>query len=146
MIPIPPEVIVRVGIEQGVAYNFSDNKDTPKHYFVVLNKNPKRDKEIYLVSFTTQKVNALRHIKHLKLDIRTYVEVTKNDCSFLPRWNESCVNCNYVKKYDIQELVEIIENSNGKNYSKISDNLLRRIIEGVKASRLVGRDIKEACG
>ena len=71
MISIPPKVIVRVDIEQGVVYNFSDNKDTPNHYFVVLNKNLKEDKEIYLVSFTTKKENALRHIKHFNLDWRS---------------------------------------------------------------------------
>ncbi len=72
--------------------------------------------------------------------------MAENDCSFLPRWNESCVNCNYFKKYDIQELVKRMEDSNGGNYPKISGKLLKRIIEGVKASRMIGKDIKEACG
>ncbi|MEK7586868.1 MAG: hypothetical protein AAB453_03300 [Patescibacteria group bacterium] len=134
-----------MSIEQGAVYNFSGNKTIPNHYFVVINKNPKKDREIYLVSFTTKKENAVRHIKHFQLNMKTYVEVAEGECDFLPRWKESCINSNYVRKYEIQELTEILENSNGQNYPKISDKLLKRIIEGVKASRLIGKDIKEAC-
>jgi len=142
MVLIPTKIKVQLGIEQGSVYNFSPEKGVVNHYFIVLNKNPKKDAEIYLVSFTSNKDDVLRFIEHFNFDRKTYVAIENNECPFLPRESESCINCNRTRRYDIQKLIELIDGSDGGCYSKISAKLMERIIDGVKASKLVAGDIK----
>ena len=143
MIYIPNDAKVRGGIEQGSVYNFAPNKGVANHYHIVLNKNPKKDDEVYLVSFTSSKENTLRYIKNFNFDIKTLVEIENGECSFLSKPQESCINCNFLKKYDIQKLIDLINDSNGScNYPTIQDKLIKRIIEGVKKSTLISDEIK----
>jgi len=142
MVLIPTKIKVQLGIEQGTVYNFSPEKGIVNHYFIVLNKNPKKDDEIYLVSFTSNKDDVLRFIEHFDFDRKTYVEIETNECPFLPRESESCINCNKTRRYDLQKLIDLIDGSDGSCYSKISNKLMVRIIEGVKASKMVPEDIK----
>jgi hypothetical protein len=144
MIFVPNDIKIRAGIEQGSVYNFSPDKSVPNHYFIVLNKNPKKDSEIYLASFTSKKDNVIRFVNNSSCDPRTCVEVITGECPFLPRESESCVNCNQTRKYNIQKLVELVDTTNGSCYPKISESLMTRIIEGVKLSRLVASDIRTA--
>ena len=146
-ITIPTQVKVRVGIEQGCVYNFAPDKATANHYFIVLNKNPKNDADIYLASFTSKKENVLRFIELHKLDRKTFVEVERGDCTFLSRPDETCINCNKYRRYDIQKMIDLIDASNGNcNYPKVSNKLLERVLYGVKSSRLVAEDVKKLCG
>ncbi len=143
MIVISNETWIRGAIERGCVYNFSPEKNVANHYYVVINKNPKKDKEIYLVSFTSKKENVVRFVENLKLDPKTFVEVEMEECPFLSKPHDSCINCNYRKKYELQELIDLIESSNGScNCPKVPDSLLDRIIEGVKASRMIEPAVK----
>lgn len=138
---------MKVGIEQGCVYNFSPDTAIPNHYFIVLNKTPKDDEEIYLASFTSNKEGVLRFIEHHKLDEKTYIEVEKGDCPFLSSSKESCINCNQLRRYEIQKLIERIDASNGScNYPKVPETLLKKILEGVGVSRMIAKAVKIACG
>ncbi|MEK7107042.1 MAG: hypothetical protein AAB899_02545 [Patescibacteria group bacterium] len=146
-IPIPNEVKVKVGIEQGCVYNFSPDIAIPNHYFIVLNKAPKDDNEIYLASFTSNKEGVKRFIQHHKLDEKTYIEIKKGDCSFLATSKESCINCNQFRRYDVQKLIERIDASDGScNYPKIPETLLKKILIGIGASKMIAKDVKISCG
>jgi hypothetical protein len=145
MIPIPNKVKVQIGIRQGSVYNFSPKDGVPNHYFIVLNKEPKTDNEIYLASFTSNKKGTLNYIKHFNLDVRTFVEIEEKNCSFLPKPKESCINCNFVRKLDLIKLVELINISNGCcDYPVIHGSLMIKIFEGIKISTMVGKDVKDA--
>lgn len=142
-ISIPNDVHVRVGLECGSVYNFSPEKEVLNHYYIVLNKKPKQNKELFLTRFTSKREVVLEFIKTRKLDIKTFVEVRKGECSALPKEDESYINCNFIHKYDIDTLVKLIDESNGTCYPKASNELIERIIEGLKSSRMIGRDVKK---
>jgi hypothetical protein len=145
MVFIPNEIKVRIGIRQGSIYNFSPKYGIPNHYFIVLNKEPKRDDEIYLASFTSKKNDALNHIKHYSLDIKTFIQIGEGECLFLPKPKESCINCNFVRKVDLSKLVELIDASSGCcDYPAISESLIIKIIDGVKLSPMIGKDVKDS--
>lgn len=145
MIRIPNSVTVRIGIQRGSIYNFSPEKGVSNHYFVVINKDPKNEDDMFLVSFTSNKGNVLRFISQHNFDTKTCVNVEDGECAFLPTGKKSCVNCNYVRRYSMQKLIELIDESNGgSNYPKAEESLLDKIIIGVKASKMVAEDIKNS--
>jgi hypothetical protein len=145
MIFIPNKEKVHFGIEQGSVYNFSPETAVENHYYVVLNKNPKIDDELFLVNFTSKKEKTLAFIKQRNFDIKTCVETSNSECLFLPKNKEGCINCNFVKKYDIQKMIDLIDSSNGScNYPKIPQPVLERVINGVKLSKMVEKYIKDA--
>jgi hypothetical protein len=144
MVQMPNDVRVKIGIKQGQVYNFSPASDVDNHYFVVLNKNPKDDKEIHLVYFTSKKEKVLKFIEIRNLDRRTCVDVGETECGFLPRKENSGINCNNVLSIDIEKLIVLIDESEGSCcYPAIEDSFLKRVIEGVKMSRLVKPIVKE---
>lgn len=145
MVFIPNEAKVKIGIRQGCVYNFSPKDGIPNHYFIVLNKEPKKDDEIYLASFTSNKKDTLNHIKHFGFDIKTFVEVKENEYLSLPKTEKTCVNCNFVRKFDLNKLIELIDISDGScDYPVLPKSLMDKIIEGVKLSPVVGKDVKDA--
>ena len=86
----------------------------------------------------------LNFIKHHGFDLKTFVEVKGKECPFLPKAKESCINCNYVKPVEMGKLVELIDSSNGScDYPIIPDALITKIVEGVKLSPMVGKNIKD---
>ena len=142
MIVISNEVKIRAGIEQGCVYNFSPLVGVYNHYYVVLNKNPKSDDEIYLAPFTTKKEKVLKMIELARLDLKTCVEVTKSDCSFLLH-KSTVIDCNRVISTTVEDLIGLIEKSEGScNYPKLSEGLLERVLNGVRVSRMVKPVVK----
>ena len=143
-IPIPNDIQVKIGLECGSVYNFSPKKDIVNHYYMVVNRKPKDVEELFLVRFTSKKDVVLEFIKTHRLNEKTFVQVKKGECNALPKEEESYINCNFINKYDINTLVNLIDESNGRCYPKASNELVERIMEGLKSSRMIGKDIKEA--
>ena len=140
---IGKDVWVRVGIQQGQIYNFSPEDEVDNHYYVVLNKNPKSDTELYLAMFTTQKDHARKLIELRRLGSNTLVEVKNGECSFLPRSLDSVINCNFVLRISIDDLILRIEQSNGTvRYPTLEEGFMNRVKEGILASRLISPVIK----
>ena len=145
MIHFPNDVKIKVCIEQGSVYNFSPQEGVVNHYYVVLNKNPQKDSEIYLAPFTTKRDSVLRLIEIRGLETKTLVLVEEGECSFLRRRDETSIDCNrLMPSVSIDELVELINGSNGNcNYPKVEKTLMSRVIEGVNASRMVSDNVKK---
>jgi len=142
---ISNEIKIRIGIKRGCVYNFSPSTGIDNHYFIVLNSNPKKDEEIHLAMFTTKKENVLKFIEYRKLDSKTLVQIERGECPFLPRPDDTGVDCNRPISINIEDLIERINDSEGScSYPAIPENLISRIIEGVRASRMVGENIKQA--
>lgn len=143
MIYVPNEVKVKIGIEQGCIYNFSPVNNVSNHYYLVLNKNPKQDSEIYLAPFTTKKEKVLKFIEFRKLDKATFVLLNEKECVFLPYKKEAGIDCNRLLHTEINTLIQLIDNSKGScNYPKAEKTLLERVLIGVKASSMVSPNIK----
>jgi len=143
MIFITNDVKVRAGIEQGCIYNFSPKDGILNHYYIILNKNPKTDKELYLIPFTTKKEKILKFIEYRKLDRKTFVDIPDKECLFLSRPKDCGLDCNRPIEVTLDKLIELIDNSNGScNYQKAGINLIKQMIYGVGVSPMVKPVIK----
>ena len=145
MVVISNEIKVRIGIGQGSVYNFSPKDAVDNHYYVVLNKDPKKDSELNLAPFTTKRDKVLKFIELRKLNIKTYVVIEKGECPSPPLRDDTGIDCNRLIYVDKETLIELINESDGScNYPSLNKNLLKRVIEGVKVSRMVKPTAKEA--
>jgi hypothetical protein len=145
---LTPEIAVRLGIIQGRVYNFTHKTDVQNHYFIVLNSAPQACQSIHLAMFTTQKDSLKRRISTQNLHMDVYVEVNDGECTFLPRSNESCVDCSRPLILSIDELINLIETTNDGvcDFPEIDDSLLQRICAAVQLNKLISPRIKGECG
>jgi len=143
---IPPKIRIPLCIEQGSVFNFfvdfSDSKRQSKNrYFVILNRNPKTDIALIMVTSTTQIQKKREYVKRAGISDKTIVEVkTKEHCIFT---SNSAFNCNEVFEVNMSDLIRKIEENGSMNYTKLSDNLLQKIIAGVNESPKISQTIKD---
>jgi pyruvate dehydrogenase complex dehydrogenase (E1) component len=143
---IPPKVKIPICIEQGSVFNFCMAFDGPgrqskNRYFVVVNRNPKTDTILIMVTSTTQIAKKREFIKRSGISEKTVVQVSPKEYSVFNV--ESVFNCNDVYEVSMQDLIRKIEESGCMNYSKIPDNTLKKIIVGINESPNVPPAIKK---
>jgi len=142
---IPVKIRIPLCIEQGSVFNFhidfNDSKRQSKNrYFVVLNRNPKTDLILLMITSTSQIQKKLEFIRRARISDKTIVEIKAReyqvftcDCAF---------NCNEVFEVKMSDLVQKIEENGSMNYPKLPDNILKRVITGVNESPRVSQDFK----
>ncbi|HVU06523.1 MAG TPA: hypothetical protein VHE10_01935 [Candidatus Paceibacterota bacterium] len=134
---IPIKVRVSLCIEQGSVFNFfidhNDSKRQSKNrYFVVMNKNPKTDTLLILVTSTTQAVKKREFVKRAGISEKTIVSVTPQEYGVFSA--ESVFNCNEVFEISMNDLIRKIEDTGSMNYPKMDDGAITKIIAGIKES------------
>lgn len=140
------QVRIPVCIEQGSVFNFlidlGDVKRQSKNrYFVILNRNPKTDTVLALVTSTTQVVKKRDYVKRAGISEKTIVEVSASEyCAFT---NDSAFNCNEVFEVSLSDLIRKIEAGGSASYPKIPESILLKLIKGVKESPTVTEAIKK---
>ncbi len=143
---IPPKVRVPLCIEQGSVFNFfidfGDSKRQSKNrYFVVLNRNPKTDTALIMVTSTTQTQKKKEFVRRVGISEKTIVEVrAKEHCIFT---SDSAFNCNEIFEVKMEDLIRKIEENGSMNYPKLSENLLKRIIAGITESPRISQSVKD---
>jgi len=143
---IPPKIRVPLCVEQGSVFNFFINFGDPKRqsknrYFIVLNRNPKTDTALIMVTSTTQIQKQKEFVKRVGISDKTIVEVKTGEyCIFT---NDSAFNCNEVFEVNMSDLIRKIEENGSMNYPKLPDNVLKRIIAGVNESSKISQSIKD---
>jgi len=144
---LTPEIAVKLGIVQGKVYNFTNKPDVHNHYFIVLNSNPQSCEDIHLAMFTTKKDSLKHRITQLKLDNAVYVEVISGECTFLAKPNDTCVDCSKPIKLSVDELIDLIERTNGGvcNFPEIDDSLKQRICHSLQINKLLSVRVKSEC-
>jgi len=146
MIEIPVKIKIPLCIEQGSVFNFfidfGDSKRQSKNrYFVVLNRNPKTDITLIMVTSTTQIQKQKEFVKRVGINKETIVEVkAKEYCIFT---DDSAFNCNDIIEVKIENLIRKIEKNGSMNYPKIPNNALKRIITGVNKSPKISQAVKD---
>jgi len=143
---IPPKIRIPLCIEQGSVFNFFVDFDNPKRqsknrYFVILNRNPKTDMALIMVTSTTQIQKKKEFIKKIGISDKTIVEVKTKEYSIFT--SDSAFNCNDVFEVKMSDLIRKIEEKGSMNYPKLPDNILKRIIDGVKESPKISQSIKD---
>ena len=143
---IPPKVRISLCIEQGSVFNFYIDFDGPKRqsknrYFVVLNRDPKTDVALIMVTSTTQTTKKREFVKRVGISEKTIVTVLPREYSVFTK--ESAFDCNEIFEINMQDLIRKIEENGSMNYRKMPDKILAKIINGVKESPRVSSGIKK---
>lgn len=143
---IPPKIRIPLCIEQGSVFNFhidfgGTGRESKNRYFVVLNKNPKTDTVLIMITSTSQISKKKDFIKRARISEKTIVTVSPAEyCIFK---QESAFNCNSVFEVKIDDLIRKIEENGSMNYPKISDAILAKLKIGVNESPRVSAEIKK---
>jgi hypothetical protein len=143
---IPPKVRIPLCIEQGSVFNFhidfnGPGRQSKNRYFVAVNRNPKTDTVLILVTSTTQIAKKKEFIKRAGLSGRTIVSVSPKEYPVFSV--ESAFNCNDVYEVNMQDLIRKIEDTGSMNYPKIPDSILAKIVIGINESPNVAPAIKK---
>lgn len=143
---IPPKIRIPLCIEQGCVYNFHMEVDGPgrqskNRYFVVLNRNPKTDTAIILVTSTTQVAKRKEFIQRAGINGQTIVSVSPGQYRVFT--SESAFNCNDVVEVSMTDLIRKVEENGSMNYPKIPDSILAKLIIGINASPRISPAIKK---
>jgi hypothetical protein len=143
---IPPKIRIPLCIQQGSVFNFfinfSDSKRESKNrYFIVLNRNPKTDVVLILITPTSQIDKRRKFIKRAGFNAKTLVEIkSKEYCVF----EKDCAfDCNSFQPIKMSNLISKIEENGCMNYPKLPDDILARLIDGVKTSSRVPQEFKD---
>lgn len=143
---IPPKIRIPLCIEQGAVFNFrmevdGPNRQSKNRYFVVLNKNPKIDIALILITSTTQVAKRLEFIKRAGISEKTVVFASDREYRVFTK--ESAFDCNEVIEVAMNDLIKKIENNGSMNYPKIPDSILAKLIVGVNKSPRVSEAFKK---
>ena len=143
---IPLKVRIPLSIAQGCVFNFhidfdGSNRKSGNRYFVVMNCNPKTDKILVMLTSTTQIEKRKEFIKKASISEKTLIEVSPKEYPTFV--TESAFNCNDIHEVNIEDLIRKIENNGSMNYPKIPEQILKKLIAGVKESPLVTEEVKK---
>ena len=115
---IPAKVKIPLCIEQGAVFNFRMEVDGPKRqsknrYFVVLNRNPKTDSVLILVTSTTQIAKRKEFIQRAGISEQTIVSVSPKEYPVFT--SESVFNCNDVVEVSMEDLIRKVDDNGSTN-------------------------------
>lgn len=143
---IPVKIRIALCIEQGAVFNFRMEVDGPKRqsknrYFVVLNRNPKTDTALVLVTSTTQVARRREFVQRAGISEQTIVSVSPKEYPVFT--SESAFNCNDVIEVSMDNLIRKVEDNGSMNYPKIPDSILAKLIVGINESPRIAPAIKK---
>ena len=143
---IPAKVKIPLCIEQGAVFNFRMEVDGPKRqsknrYFVVLNRNPKTDSVLILVTSTTQIAKRKEFIQRAGISEQTIVSVSPKEYPVFT--SESVFNCDDVVEVSMEDLIRKVDDNGSTNYPKIPDSILAKLIVGINESPRISTAIKK---
>lgn len=140
MIEIPFDMLVIATCEVGTVYYYhSDHlvNTTESHYFVVLAKS---DSAFHVVYATSQIEKCKAFVRQRGLLPETLVEVTPTPENGLRK--NSVFNCNYLYEETLHSLKRKHEQKPVLVRGRMDDATVQLLIKGVKASKIVPREMK----
>jgi hypothetical protein len=143
---IPPKIRIPLCIEQGSVFNFffdcsASGGQSKNRYFVVLNRNPKTDAVLVMVTPTTQIQKRKEFVKRAGISDKTIVEIKAREHSIFT--SNSAFDCNIVHLVNMIDLIRKIEENGSMGYPKLPSNILKRIIAGINESPEISQSIKD---
>ena len=126
---------LEITLRQGTVYKAQHrNLSSPlPHYLVVLNPSPTSSK-ILILSVFSSKVNQTK-LRRKNEPKQTIVELEPDEYSELSV--SSVIDCNSLKELSTSELVVKYQSKQIIHCADLPNEIIKKIIEGVKASRLV---------
>ena len=145
---VPPAVRVPICICQGSIYHYHIkrvNHDGSQYegdrFFIVMNKCPKTDEWLYMVTITRKADNQKRMAKLTGEDSSTIVPITKSDFPKLSQ--DSVVNCNSIHTLGLKELIKKIQDGGKDFQDNLPNSVISALISGVLKSKEVASEIKQ---
>ncbi|MEK7184668.1 MAG: hypothetical protein AAB683_00845 [Patescibacteria group bacterium] len=143
---IPTDIRLPLCIEQGKVFNFyidfgDGKRESKNRYFVVLNSKPKSDVILIMITSTTKIDKKISYIKKVGIDESTLVIVSKKEYPTFTQ--ESAFNCNDIFQVKMGDLIKKLENGGSDNFPVIPNQILKKLIQGVKNSPNVEISIKD---
>jgi hypothetical protein len=141
----PEEIRIPIRIQQGSVFNFHMNvtgpgRESKNRFFVVLNRNPKGDVLLLMLTPTTKIQKRLAFVQASHIDIRTVVHVSPKECSIFTQ--ETAFDCNDVYEVRMQDLIRRVKENGSSHYQPLPDAILKRLITAVHLSPRVSDEIK----
>lgn len=127
---LPPEIIVRQIIVSGGAYRKlheygTETKGPKRRYFFILNKNPANDKDLIIVTSTTQITSRYKARYH-----KVLVRVSPNEYNSFRE--ESLIDCDSAKKVPKSDIVDWIRNQQITPLPPLPDSVLSQLRNAIK--------------
>ncbi|MDA0767605.1 MAG: hypothetical protein O3A92_12375 [Verrucomicrobia bacterium] len=137
---IPLEI--RLSLRQGTVYYMAERQLTSiePHYFVVVNREPLRDRVLLLLVVTSQVEKARQRVARKTLPAETLVEIRQTEYGAFSK--DSCVDCNKVFTKSLEELCQQWTRKEIRGEIDLPPILLGQLVRGVQASPLVTGDEK----
>jgi len=117
------------------------NRQSKNRYFVVLNRNPKTDTALVMVTSTTQIAKRREFVQRAGISEQTIVSVSPKEYSVFT--SESAFNCNDVIEVGMEDLIRKVESNGSMDYPKIPDSILTKLIVGINESPRIAPAIKK---
>ncbi len=131
-------------IETGSVYYFQEERlssDEP-HYFIVLNRNPRTEEFLILVSASSQVDKSKRIAKYLRFPEKTLVVVSPSEYPTFKK--ESVINCNSIFEKTTQSLIDKLEKKQLKLCERLMPKeIIEKLIGGTLASDQVSERVRK---
>ncbi len=142
---IPPAIRIPICIEWGSVFNFFHDakgagRQSKNRYFVVMNRNPKTDAVILLVTSTSQIAKKRKYVRSAGFPEDTVVEVASAE--YGPFSCDSAFNCNDLIEVKLSDLITKVASGGSADYPKMPDSIMKKLIRGVKESPMVSEESK----
>lgn len=137
---IPLEI--RLSLRQGTVYYMAERgvSSAQPHYFVVLNRDPFRDKLLLLLVASSQIEKARKRISRKRLPEATLVEIGETEYGDFTK--ASCIDCNTLFVKSLDELCQLWQKREVRPQRDLPAQLLAKLIEGVRLSTLISAEDK----
>jgi hypothetical protein len=132
LVKVPPEVAVRATIRPGSVYYFPyEHFSSPEpHYFVVVNIDPTSE-ELILLVYSTSQISKVKR-RYRDCPDETLVEISPHQ---YPNFKKvSVLDCNYVIKQTIDQIIERLSNEQLKLMPEMPIELVEQLRQGILAS------------
>ena len=129
---LPPEIDAKRVIVPGGAYRKlhgygTEDKGPKPRFFFILNKIPENDKDLIIVTSTTQ-ISSRYKARYYKVLVR----VSPNEYNSLPE--ESLIDCNSAEKIPKSNIVNWIKDQKITPLPPLPDSVLNRLRDAIKHS------------
>jgi len=127
---LPPEIVEKQIIVSGGAYRKlheygTETKGPKRRYFFILNKNPDNDKDLIVVSSTTQITSRYKARYH-----KVLVRIGPKEYDSLPE--ESLIDCDSAEKVSKSDIVDWIRKQKITPLPPLPDSVLNQLRNAIK--------------
>lgn len=138
---IPAKTQIAALLSSGAVFYFPEKTfiTSDPHYFIVMNSNPTKEDDLILVVASSQIEKVLKRRKDESSE--TCVIIKPDEYKQFTK--ETVIDCNSCYRKNFTELVDLLEKRQLKFYLRLDDNLIKRLVNGIKKSRLIEQRIKD---